>query len=56
MKRIIIISFIIFACAISYGQNKKFDKILEKHDIREYIQDIPIGDTKSFWDTLWRTN
>ena len=46
----------LFIFGQSYGQNKKYDKILEKHDVRECIQNIPIGDTESFWNAVWRNN
>ena len=55
MKLFFTILFIVMSLP-SYGQSKKFDKILEKHDIKEYIKGIPSGDTESFWNAVWQNN
>lgn len=39
-----------------FAQNKKFDKLIEKYDVIQYIQGLDNKKPELFWDAIWKNN
>lgn len=56
MKRYITLMIILFPVLLWAQKNKKFDKLIEKYDVIEYVEGIDNNKPELFWDAVWRNN
>lgn len=53
MKKDISLLLILFMVCVCYAQNKKFDKLIKKYDVLQYISNLKKGDAKGFWNAVY---
>lgn len=55
MKKIIVIIVILFPICL-YSQNSKFDKLIKKYDVIDYVKGVEKGKPELFWSAIWNNN
>lgn len=56
MRKQLIISLLLFLPFVSIGQTRKFDKLIEEFDVKEYLTDTVERNPANFWNAVWENN
>jgi len=56
MRKNLLVMILLYSVALHAQNNKKFDKLIKKYDVIEYVRAVEKGKPELFWNAVWNSN